>query len=234
MRRQREFAADASHELRTPLAIVKGSVDHLRRHPERPVAEVGAALDDIEAGTDRLTALVDDLLLLARTDSGGVELDIGPVDLADVAIDAAGGLSSLASSHAVELRVDAEPVPIQGDAARLEQLVLILVDNAIRHTAAAGGSWVAIAIRATDGRAILTVDDAGHGIREEDRERVFERFWRATDAPPGGTGLGLAIARWIVERHGGSIAASNLPDGGARFEVRLPGLAGSSPPARRA
>jgi signal transduction histidine kinase len=234
MRRQREFAADASHELRTPLAIVKGSVDHLRRHPEQPVAEVGAALDDIEAGTNRLTALVDDLLLLARTDSGVVELDLGPVDLADIAIDAAGRLSSLASSHAVELRVDAEPVPIEGDAARLEQLVLILVDNAIRHAAAAGGAWVAIAVHATDGRAVLTVDDAGHGIRDEDRERVFDRFWRAADAPPGGTGLGLAIARWIVERHGGSIAASNLPDGGARFEVRLPRLAGSSPAAGRA
>jgi signal transduction histidine kinase len=233
MRRQREFAADASHELRTPLAIVKGSVDHLRRHPDRPVAEVGSALDDIEAGTDRLTALVDDLLLLARTDSGGVELDIGPVDLADIAIDAAGRLGSLAASHAVELRVDAEPVPIQGDAARLEQLVLILVDNAIRHAAAAGGPWVAIAVRAMDGRAVLTVDDAGHGIRDEDRERVFDRFWRASDAPAGGTGLGLAIARWIVERHDGSIGASNLPAGGARFEVRLPRQADPSAPAGR-
>jgi signal transduction histidine kinase len=222
MRRQREFTADASHELRTPLAIVKGSVDHLRRHPDQPVAEVGAALDDIEAGTDRLTALVDDLLLLARTDSGGIELDLGSVDLADVAIDAAGRLSGLAASHAIELRVDAEPVPLRGDAARLEQLVLILLDNAIRHAAAAGGHWVAIAVRPTDGRATLTVDDDGHGIRDEDRERVFDRFWRAPDAPPGGTGLGLAIARWIVDRHGGSIGASNLPTGGARFEVRLP------------
>jgi len=224
MRRQREFAADASHELRTPLAIVKGSVGHLRRHQGSPVAEVGTALDDIEAGTDRLTALVDDLLLLARTDSGGVELDIGSTDLGDIAIDATGSLSSVAAAHDVELRIDAEPVPMQGDAARLQQLVVILVENAIRHVASVGGRRVAItvAVAAPDDRATLTVDDDGPGIREEDLERIFDRFWRAADAPAGGTGLGLAIASWIVERHGGSISAANLPTGGARFEVRLP------------
>ena len=222
MRRQREFAADASHELRTPLAIVKGSVDHLRRNERRPVAEVGTALDDIEAGTNRLTALVDDLLLLARTDSGDVELDIGPLDLGDIAIDATGSLSSLAAAHDVELRFDAEPVPMQGDAARLQQLVIILVDNAIRHVASVGGSRVEIGVAATDDRATLTVDDDGPGIRDEDVERIFDRFWRASDAPAGGTGLGLAIARWIVERHGGSISAANRSAGGARFEVRLP------------
>jgi two-component system sensor histidine kinase CiaH len=222
MRRQREFAADASHELRTPLAIVKGSVGHLRRHQGSPVAEVGAALDDIEAGTDRLTALVDDLLLLARTDSGGVELDIGPADLGDIAIDATGSLSSLAAAHDVELHIDAEPVPMQADAARLRQLIVILVDNAIRHVASVGSRRVVITVAATDDRATLTVDDDGPGIRAEDQERIFDRFWRAADAPAGGTGLGLAIASWIVERHGGSISAANRPEGGARFEVRLP------------
>jgi signal transduction histidine kinase len=222
MRRQREFAADASHELRTPLAIVKGSVAHLRRHQGSPVAEVGRALDDIEAGTDRLTALVDDLLLLARTDSGGVELDIGPVDLGDIAIEATGSLSSLAAAHDVELRIGAEPIPMQGDAARLQQLIVILVDNAIRHVASAGGRRVVIAVAATDDRATLTVDDDGPGVRDEDLDRIFDRFWRAADAPAGGTGLGLAIASWIVERHGGTIAAANRPEGGARFQVRLP------------
>jgi signal transduction histidine kinase len=222
MRRQREFAADASHELRTPLAIVKGSVDHLRRHRDQPVAEVGAALDDLEAGADRLTALVEDLLVLARTDSGAVELDIGPTDLAEVALDAVAELAPLADRAHTQIRIDAEPVPLRGDAGRLRQLVVVLVDNAIRHASAGGGS-VEVDVRASDGRAALVVDDDGPGIRAEDLPRIFDRFWRAADAPPGGTGLGLAIASWIVERHSGTITAANRPDGpGARFEVRLP------------
>ena len=183
----------------------------------------------IEAGTDRLTALVDDLLLLARTDSGAVELDVGRVDLGDLTIDAAGSLGAFAASHDVELRLDAEPVPLDGDAGRLRQLVMILIDNAVRHAAAAGGRRVEIGVRATDTRATLTIDDDGRGIRDEDLPRVFDRFWRASDAPAGGTGLGLAIARWIVERHGGSIAAANRPTGGARFEVRLPRPAATRP-----
>jgi two-component system sensor histidine kinase CiaH len=222
MRRQREFAADASHELRTPLAIVRGSIDHLRRHRDRPVAEVGAALDDIEDGTQRLTALVDDLLVLARTDSGAVELERSPTDLGEIALDAAGGLGAVASRAGVEVRVDAEPVPMDGDVDRLRQLVVILVDNAIRHASAAGGRSVEVSVKALDGSALLAVDDDGSGLRPEDLRRVFDRFWRAPDAPPGGTGLGLAIARWIVEQHGGTIAAVNRPTGGARFEVRLP------------
>jgi two-component system, OmpR family, sensor histidine kinase CiaH len=221
MRRQREFAADASHELRTPLAVVKGSVADLRRHRDQPVADVGNAIDDIEAGTDRLTALVDDLLMLARTDSGAAELEPAPTDLGDLAIDAVGGLAGVAAERGVRLEIDAEPVPLVADAARLRQLVVILVDNAIRH-AAAGRRTVAVAVRGFDGRAVLTVDDDGPGIGPDDLPHVFDRFWRAPNAPKGGTGLGLSIAQWIVDRHGGSIAAANRPGGGARFEVRLP------------
>lgn len=222
MRRQREFAADASHELRTPLAIVKGSIDHLRRHRDRSVSEVGEALDDLETGADRLTALVEDLLVLARTDSGAVELVIGATDLGEIALDAVGELAPIASRAGVEIRIDAEPVPLNADSARLRQLVVVLVDNAIRH-ASAGGRSVDVSVRLADRQAVLRVDDDGPGIREEDLPRIFDRFWRAADAPAGGTGLGLAIASWIVERHGGTIGAANRPDGpGARFEVRLP------------
>jgi two-component system sensor histidine kinase CiaH len=222
LRRQREFAADASHELRTPLAIVRGSIDHLRRDRDRPVFEVGAALDDIEAGTQHLTALVDDLLVLARTDSGAIELDLAPTDLGELTLDAAGGVAGVAREAGVEVRVDAEPVPIRGDVDRLRQLVVILVDNAIRHASSAGGHSVEASVRAVEGWAVLAVDDDGPGLRPENLPRVFDRFWRAPDAPPGGTGLGLAIARWIAERHGGTITAANRVGGGARFEVRLP------------
>ena len=131
----------------------------------------------------------------------------------------------MAREAGVEVRIDAEPVPLSGDVGRLRQLVVILVDNAIRHASAAAATGIAsveVSVKAVEGSAVLTVDDDGPGLRPEDLPRVFDRFWRAPDAPDGGTGLGLAIARWVVERHGGTITAANRPTGGARFEVRLP------------
>ena len=220
LRRQREFAADASHELRTPLAIVRGSVEDLRANPDQPVATVGHALDDIEAEVDRLTALVDDLLLLARTDSGVLELSAQPVDLAEIALDAAGLAVGAADRRGVRLEVDAQPVELVADPARIRQLVTILLDNAVLHAPA--GSTIEVGVAGIDGHGRLRVEDRGPGFRPEDLPRAFDRFWRAPDAPPGGTGLGLSIAAWIAERHGGSISATNRPDGGARLEVLLP------------
>jgi signal transduction histidine kinase len=238
LRRQREFTANASHELRTPLTVVRASVADLRRNRSRPVAEVGNALEDIEAEVDHLTALVDDLLLLARTDSGAVQIEHVPVDLADVAVEATGVLAPVATERGVHLEVDPRPAELLGDPLRLRQLVTILVDNALAHTPS--GAGVVVRVRRDQRLAVLEVMDEGPGIREADLDRVFERFWRADDAPSGGTGLGLSIARWIVERHGGTIRASNRPEGGARFEVRIPvdemavppgGQAGAATPA---
>ena len=219
LRRQREFAADASHELRTPLTIVRGSVEHLRRHRAQPVEEVGEALDDIDVEVDRLTSLVDDLLLLARSDSGVIELRRESVDLAEVAGEALQRLRAQAETRGVHLRLDATPVAVDGDPDRLRQLVAILIDNAIRHSPT--GAAVRVGIRG-DAHPGISVEDEGPGIRSEDLPHVFDRFWRATDAPAGGTGLGLSIAAWIAEHHGGRITASNRPGGGARFEVSLP------------
>ncbi|MGC8634956.1 MAG: sensor histidine kinase [Candidatus Limnocylindrales bacterium] len=238
LRRQREFTANASHELRTPLTVVRASVADLRRNRSRPVAEVGNALEDIEAEVDHLTALVDDLLLLARTDSGAVQIEHVPVDLADVAAEATGALASVATERGVHLEVDPRPAELLGDPLRLRQLVTILVDNALAHTPAGGG--IVVRVRHDQRAAVLEVMDEGPGIREADLDHVFERFWRADDAPSGGTGLGLSIARWIVERHGGTIRAANRPEGGARFEARIPvaeaaapsgGLGGAATPA---
>lgn len=220
LRRQREFAADASHELRTPLTVIRASVEHLRRHPRQAVAGVGTALEDIEAEVDRLTHLVDDLLLLARADSGAVELERQPLDLADVAADALGPLTQLAGERKVALVLDPEPAPTIGDAGRLGQVVGILVDNAVRHSPADGK--VLVRTRASREGASLVVEDEGPGIGEEDAAHIFDRFWRAPGAPEGGTGLGLAIARWVVERHGGSIGVEDVAPHGARFTVRLP------------
>ncbi len=220
LRRQREFAADASHELRTPLTVIRASVDDLDRHRSEPVATVGSALADIHYEVDHLTAMVEDLLLLARSDSGALELEHVPVDLGDVASDGASSLAKVATERGVAVTVDPEPAEISGDPARLRQLVMILVDNAIQHAPA--GTRVAVQVRADGPDAMLTVDDEGPGIRPDDLPRVFDRFYRAAGAPGGGTGLGLAIAAWIVERHDGRIEAANRPTGGARFTARIP------------
>ncbi len=229
LRRQREFAADASHELRTPLTVIRVSVDDLERHPKDQVANVGTALTDIREEVDHMTAMVEDLLLLARSDSGAIELERVPVDLGDVASSGASALTRVAADRGVGLVVDPAPAEVVGDPARLRQLVGILVDNALRH--APGGSQVGVRVRAEEGNAILVVEDEGPGIRAEDLPRVFDRFYRAAGAPGGGTGLGLAIAAWIVERHGGRIAAANHEPHGARFTVQLPLLQRMPTPA---
>jgi len=220
LRRQREFTANASHELRTPLAVIRASVDDLRRNRTQRVADVGDALDDIEVEVGHVTALVDDLLLLARSDAGALELHLEPLDLADIAAEAAGALTVMAAEREVGIVVDPRPALMNGDALRIRQLVTILIDNAVRHSPPT--SRVVITVRPEAAQVMLTVDDAGPGIRPEDRQLVFERFWRADDAPQGGTGLGLAIAAWIVDRHGGRIEALGAPSGGARLQVRMP------------
>ena len=219
LQRQREFAADASHELRTPLAVVATSVESLRRlGPGAP--DTPAVMDDIDASLGHLTSLVDDLLLLARADSCTMEIEQREADLADAVTEALDGLAPLATSCGIGLGLDAEPSPVTGDARRLRQLVTILADNAVRHSPT--GGTVSVAVRQVDGGAELSVSDEGPGIRPEDLAHVFDRFWRARDAPHGGNGLGLAIAAWIVECHGGQIRAENGHGGGARFSVRVP------------
>jgi signal transduction histidine kinase len=226
LRRQREFAADASHELRTPLTVIRSSVEHLRRNRGAPSTATTEALDDIDAEVGHLTALVEDLLLLARSDSGAITLARSPVDLGDVAAEGAGALAATAETRDIRLFLDPEPAIVNGDATRLRQLIVILVDNAVRHTPRGGA--VRIRVRGDASEATVDVEDDGPGIPPEDMPRVFERFWRAPGAAGGGTGLGLAIAKSIVDLHNGRITVTNRSEGGARFSVRLPGA--SEPP----
>ncbi|MGD0018227.1 MAG: HAMP domain-containing sensor histidine kinase [Candidatus Limnocylindrales bacterium] len=224
LQRQREFTANASHELRTPLTVIRASVEDLRRNRRSRVDEVGEALDDIDAEVRHVTALVEDMLLLARTDSGVVQLERVPLDLANTASEAVSLLASLGVERGVAVTLDPLLAPISGDPLRLRQLVTILVDNAVRHSRT--GSTVEVRVRPEPGAALLEVEDHGPGIKPEDLPRLWERFWRADDAPAGGTGLGLAIAKWIVDQHGGTIGANNREEGGARFWVRLPAFVG--------
>jgi signal transduction histidine kinase len=221
LRRQRDFAADASHELRTPLAIIRATVDDLRADPDWARPTVRAALDDIAEETDHLSGLVGDLLVLTRADAGGIEIERTAVDLAAIAVSAVANLETLARDRHIELRLAAEPAPLDGDARRLRQLVTILVDNAIRHSPS--GGLVSVSVSRDDNAATLRVDDEGPGIPPDHRERVFDRFWRGTSDMGSGSGLGLAIAAWIVDRHGGSIRVVDGDPAGARFEVRLQG-----------
>jgi signal transduction histidine kinase len=221
IRRQREFAADASHELRTPLTVIRGNLRTLAAGAgTAPSGAQREALEDIEGEVTRMTSLVEQLLLLARTDSDALELEIRPADLAEEATDALQGFAPVAVGKGVRLTLDVEPAPLRADALRLRQLVAILVDNAVRHAPSHG--QVRVTVREASGRATLRVEDDGPGIRPDDLPRVFDRFWRADDAPDGGSGLGLAIAAWIVERHGGRIRVENGPSGGARFTAELP------------
>ena len=220
LQRQREFAANASHELRTPLTVIAASVEDLRRNRRSKVQDVGEALEDIDAEVRHMTALVEDMLLLARTDSGVVQIEHQAQDLGDIAAEVASSLAVLGYDRGVTVILDPLPTPVLGDALRLRQLVTILVDNAVRHSRS--GSTVEVHVGPESGWAQLQVDDRGPGIKPEDLPRLFERFWRADDAPAGGTGLGLAIAKWITEQHHGQIGVMNRPDGGASFRVWLP------------
>ena len=221
LQRQREFAANASHELRTPLTVIRASVEDLKRNRLSKVEDVGEAIGDIDAEVGHMTALVEDMLTLARTDSGVVQVEHLPLDLSDVAVEAASMLVTLGQERGVSVVLDPLPARVIGDPLRLRQLVTIFVDTAIRHSSK--DSTVAVWVRPEPASALLQVDDHGPGVKPEDLPRLFDRFWRADNAPAGGTGLGLAIAKWIVEQHGGTIGAFNRPDGGASFWVRLPG-----------
>ena len=151
-----------------------------------------------------------------------INLERVPIHLDDVAADAAAALAQPAAAAGVRVEVDPAPTAAVGDPARLRQLVMILVDNAIRHSPA--GGEVRVAVRRDGSAALLDVEDEGRGVRPEDMPHLFDRFWRASGAPSGGTGLGLAIAKWIVDRHRGTITVSNRASGGAQFRVRLPSL----------
>jgi len=217
---QQRFVGDASHELRAPLTAIQGNLELIRRHPEMPPADRDEALAEAEREAVRLTRLVADLLALARADAG-VTLRHEIVDLDAVVLDVFQTARQLA--HGQELRLDPfEPVQVVGDADRLKQLLLILLDNALKYTPS--GGRVTMGLRQCVAGSEITVQDTGVGIAAADLSRVFERFYRADPArnrDAGGTGLGLAIARWIVEQHRGAIQIDSALEQGTIVTVSL-------------
>src|SRR6266852_3301613 len=220
---QRRFIADASHELRTPLTTIQGNAGLLAHGP--PIAETvqRAAATDIAEESERMSRLVDRLLTLARADSG-LRLELTPVDLRAVVVDVTRQAAAVHPERAFEVNVLGAHVA--GDEDALRQLLWILIDNALRYARSA----VSVSLEVNAGWARLMVGDDGPGIAVEDRERIFERFYKVdaarsrTDvgATGRGAGLGLSIARWITEQHGGRIIADRSAAGGAGLYVDLP------------
>jgi len=215
--RQQTFVADASHELRTPLAVIRANAEFLQQ--EQPGSEEAA---EILAETDRLTSLVEAMLALARG-QGGASAE-SRLDLGELVTASAQALRPLAGERKVALDVSvAHGMEVRGNADQLHQLVLILVDNALRYTPE--GGKVTVDARRIDGSAVVAVSDTGIGIDPDALEHVFERFYRADEARTrafGGSGLGLSIAEQLVTEHGGRIAAESTPGRGSTFTVSLP------------
>ena len=222
--RDRRFTADASHELKTPLAVLRGDIEvALRRErtPDEYQRVLQSSLEEIE----RLTKLTEDLLTLARSDAGESVLDLEPVELDRLASEARAYIAPLAKSAGVALTYEApaSPVIIRGDQKRLKQLLVNLMDNAIKYSAAGGSARLSLQVE--DSSAVIEVTDTGRGIPASALPHVFERFYRHTDPRDSrvtGFGLGLAISKWIVDAHGGSIEADSKEGGGTTFTIRLP------------
>lgn len=224
MDRQRAFVADASHELRTPLSLIRANAELLQRHSREPVRTNMPALNDIIRETDGLSTLISQMLTLTKADAATTPFVFTEVVLHDLVEDVGKQVRVLTDKKGLQLdvRVDG-PVRVRGDEMRLRELLLILLDNAIKFTGAAG--TVGLTLEADGGKAVVRVTDSGSGIPPEALPHVFDRFYRADKArsrAEGGAGLGLAIAKWIVEAHRGSIRVDSYPGTGTTFTIELP------------
>lgn len=219
--RVRQFVADASHELRTPLASIRGYAELTRRSREVAPPDIAHAMGRVESEASRMTTLVEDLLLLARLDAGR-PLEAAEVDLTRLAVDAISDAHAAGPDHSWQLHVPEDPVLVQGDGARLQQVLTNLLANARTHTPA--GTGVEISLRQQGDRAVLAVRDDGPGISAVLMPEIFERFSRGEQSrsrAAGSTGLGLAIVAAVVAAHGGRIEVTSLP-GNTVFTVTLP------------
>ncbi len=232
---QRRFVADASHELRTPLATIRTNLELLQRAgDDLPAADHDEALADALAEIERLSRLVGDLLTLARVDSGLRLERRDEVAIDRIVRDVYRQARLMALPHEHSIVADAvEEATVLGDADYLKELLLVLVDNAIKYTP--DGGEIHLAARIEDDAVLISVMDNGLGIADNEIPHLFERFYRADNsrhhdtASSGGTGLGLSIAQWIAEEHNGRIDVESTPGVGSTFTLRLPAATPAAP-----
>jgi signal transduction histidine kinase len=231
--RQQAFIADASHELRTPLALLRADAEVLLRGRERLTVDDAALLEDIVGETEHLTGIANNLLTLARLDSGGVRLERDVVDLAAIAGDAARRIDALAREQGITVRMGTlTSVAVIGDAQLLAQATMALLDNAIKYAGA--GSEVTLTTSRDGGNGTLTVHDNGPGIAAEHLPLLGQRFYRpdkARSRAAGGAGLGLSVVRGILALHHGSLDLESAPGAGTSATLRLPAIPHVSHPA---
>jgi heavy metal sensor kinase len=223
------FSADASHELRTPLTIMRVELESLSQASplDRGTRE---KITSILEETERMGKMVEGLLAISRLETGEAVINVTRFDLAKLACATADQIALLAEEKNIAIQCrSVEPVEVAGDRFRIQQVIVNILDNAIKYTPPRG--HISIYTRAAGAEAVLDVSDDGPGIPAESLPHVFERFFRADSVRThgvNGTGLGLSIVRSISQAHGGSVEAANIPEGGCRITVRLP-LAPSSP-----
>lgn len=219
------FSADASDELRTPLAAIQAEAESVLRR-SRGEAEYREALRRILLEAERTTSLIDELLALARADSGRQRLHVEPINLRDTLQEIARGWRQVANVRGMQFteRLMNSESRIMGDRAALRRVVDILVDNAFKFTPATKGS-ISLSAEEVAGRAVISVQDNGIGIADHEQDRIFQRFYRVNkdrSRDMGGAGLGLSIAQWIVEQHHGRILVESTLGTGSIFRVELP------------
>jgi len=218
----RRFMADAAHELRTPITILRTRAEVALQQPRDSVDYV-SALQGVEAEAHRLGSIVDSLLVLARADAGERQIEKERIFLDDIAIDAAGAARVVARQKGVDVAVDDfEEAPVVGDPSLIRQLVMIVLDNAVKFTDE--GGQVRVGVSMHEGAPTFSVEDTGIGIKQEDVSRVFQRFFRGETARSRtqGAGLGLSIASWIAGEHGANILLTSQPGIGTRVIVTFP------------
>jgi signal transduction histidine kinase len=223
-KRVTQFTADASHELRTPIALMRTRTEVALRK-QRSEAEYRETLLRINQELERTSALIENLMTLARADAGSEALQVAPTNLNELLLEISETARLLAEGKSIQYdqRLPKTPLCVTGNAPSLRRLFLILIDNAVKYTPHDGR--ISVVLETSDGAAVTEIRDTGVGISPEDLPHIFERFYRADESrsrESGGTGLGLSIAQWIAEAHHGKISVASKVGEGSVFRLQIP------------
>ncbi|WP_066496113.1 sensor histidine kinase [Abyssisolibacter fermentans] len=220
---QKDFVADASHELRTPLTVIQTNLEVLESCENETIADNKQWLDNAYAETRVMSKLIDDLLLLAKIDAKQVALEQKEFNISKIAVEVSAQMYPLFKKKSIVFTTSiVDSINFNGDETRIKQLIIVLLENALKYTQEEGK--VSLTLEKKDNKVIILVEDNGIGIAHEDKERIFDRFYRADKArfrEEGGTGLGLSIASWITSLYDGAIRVESEIGKGSKFHVEL-------------